>query len=405
MDKKFTSNDLPLSELLNQAHQGTLQLPDFQRGWVWDDNHITSLLASVSLSYPIGAVMTLRTGNPEVKFKPRLLEGVTKPEQVEPDFLLLDGQQRTTSLYLALRSGDPVPTRSSRGVEMSQRYFADIQKCIDLDADREEAIVSVPASRQTTNFRGEVMLDVSNRAKQITAQMFPLDIVLDSSETAMWQVDYLKDGDMAQRLETWIAFSKTVIEPFAHYLVPTIELTRATPKEAVCQVFEKVNTGGVSLTVFELLTATYAADHFNLRDDWQERQDALVGYNLLSEFPATDFLQIITLLATRERRAQFVARNPGDERAPAVSCKRKDVLKLDLADYQRWADDVTKALPRVVRFLHGECVFAAQDLPYATQIVPLAAIMTAVGERADSHAATRMLRQWYWCGVFGEMYG
>ena len=85
MDKKFTSNDIPLSDLLNQGHSGALQLPDFQRGWVWDDNHITSLLASVSLSYPIGAVMTLQTGNPEVKFKPRPLEGVTAtgaPESV-----------------------------------------------------------------------------------------------------------------------------------------------------------------------------------------------------------------------------------------------------------------------------------------------------------------------------------
>ncbi|MGH3697290.1 MAG: DUF262 domain-containing protein [Pseudonocardiaceae bacterium] len=71
MDKKFTSSGVPLVDLLDQAGNGALQLPDFQRGWVWDDNHITSLLASVSLSYPIGAVMTLRTGNPEVKFKPR----------------------------------------------------------------------------------------------------------------------------------------------------------------------------------------------------------------------------------------------------------------------------------------------------------------------------------------------
>jgi uncharacterized protein with ParB-like and HNH nuclease domain len=129
VDKKFTSNDMPLSDLLNRAHSGALQLPDFQRGWVWDDNHISSLLASVSLSYPIGAVMTLRTGNPEVKFKPRLLEGVTGATHDEPEFLLLDGQQRTTSLYLALRSGQAVPTRDARKKEMTRRYFADIRAC------------------------------------------------------------------------------------------------------------------------------------------------------------------------------------------------------------------------------------------------------------------------------------
>jgi uncharacterized protein with ParB-like and HNH nuclease domain len=71
VDKKFTSGDMPLGDLLDQARDGELQLPDFQRGWVWDDNHITSLLASVSLSYPIGAVMTLDTGNADVRLQPR----------------------------------------------------------------------------------------------------------------------------------------------------------------------------------------------------------------------------------------------------------------------------------------------------------------------------------------------
>ncbi|MDE0115408.1 MAG: DUF262 domain-containing protein [bacterium] len=73
-EKKFESNEKPLSDLIKMAASGRLQLPDFQRSWVWDDNHIVSLLASISLSYPIGAVMTLRTGNPEVKFQPRLLK-------------------------------------------------------------------------------------------------------------------------------------------------------------------------------------------------------------------------------------------------------------------------------------------------------------------------------------------
>jgi uncharacterized protein with ParB-like and HNH nuclease domain len=75
VEKKFTSDEVPLGQLLDQARVGNLQLPDFQRGWVWDDGHIGSLLASISLSYPIGAVMTLQTGNPDVRFRPRPLEG------------------------------------------------------------------------------------------------------------------------------------------------------------------------------------------------------------------------------------------------------------------------------------------------------------------------------------------
>lgn len=52
-----------------------IQLPDFQCGGIWDDTHIKSFLASVSLSYPIGAIMMLENGNQKVRFKPRPIEG------------------------------------------------------------------------------------------------------------------------------------------------------------------------------------------------------------------------------------------------------------------------------------------------------------------------------------------
>ena len=58
-NKTFQSPDLPLDELLSNVKAGKVQLPDFQREWVWDDDHVKSLLASVSLSYPIGAIMML----------------------------------------------------------------------------------------------------------------------------------------------------------------------------------------------------------------------------------------------------------------------------------------------------------------------------------------------------------
>lgn len=275
MDKKFTSDEAPLAQLLEQARTGSLQLPDFQRGWVWDDNGIRSLLASISLSYPIGAVMTLQTGNADVKFRPRLLEGVKVDKPVAPDLLLLDGQQRTTSLFLVLKSGKPVPTRDSRGNNMQRRYYVDMRSALNPAADREETIVSVPADGLVKNFRGEVKMDVSARPAEIAAQMFPLGIVLDYAQAMAWQLDFLQNGpgEAGDRLQTWMRFNEAIINAFVQYQVPTIQLVKATPKEAVCQVFEKVNTGGVSLTVFELLTATYAADDFNLRDDWQDRKD------------------------------------------------------------------------------------------------------------------------------------
>ncbi|GAA4539816.1 GmrSD restriction endonuclease domain-containing protein [Amycolatopsis samaneae] len=407
MEKKFTSDEVPLAQLLDQAKSGKLQLPDFQRGWVWDDNHISSLLASLSLSYPIGAVMTLQTGNPDVRFRPRPLQGVELRGSVEPEFLLLDGQQRITSLYLALRSGAPVPTTDARNNPLERRYFADIKACIDPACDREDAIKGVPGDGLVKTFRGDVTLDVSTTEAQVAAGIFPLDRVMDYSETMSWHYAYVDNGpgERDERLQIWRTFHESVINAFYQYQVPTIALIRSTPKEAVCQVFEKVNTGGVSLTVFELLTATYAADDFNLRADWDERKRLLGAERLLRRFEATDFLQILTLLATFDRRKRELADKPGDDKASAVSCKRRDVLRLELADYRKWADEATEALRRVVRFLHGEHVYRANDVPYATQLVPLTAIFVALGDAVDRPHVQQMLQQWYWCGVLGEMYG
>lgn len=72
----FDAISRSLSELLADVDDGRLQLPDFQRGWVWDDDHIKSVIGSVAKSFPIGAIMLLETGNEEIRFNPKPVEGV-----------------------------------------------------------------------------------------------------------------------------------------------------------------------------------------------------------------------------------------------------------------------------------------------------------------------------------------
>lgn len=408
MEEKFSSDKNPLSDLLQKAESGVLQLPDFQRGWVWDDNHIKSLLASISLSYPIGAVMTLETGNADVRFAPRLLEGVDcKP--VKPDMLLLDGQQRMTSLFLALKSKKPVPTKDTRGNKIDRHYYADINKSIDSNVEREEeAIISVPKNRViTSDFGHTVKLDLSTRDKEIAAGLFPLDIVLDGGATTDWMMAYVasKKEDVQDALETWKQFYTEIVEPFLHYQVPVIKLAKSTKKEAVCQVFEKVNTGGVTLTVFELLTATYAADAFNLRNDWKKRSTKFHNQEILDQLQATEFLQVVTLLSTYAKRKHALSNGIPEDKSPGVSCKRREILRLPLDEYIRWADSAMDGLERTAKFLRNECMFRRKDLPYVSQLIPLGAIFGVMGDVADTFQNRQQLSRWYWCGVLGELYG
>ena len=259
-----------LGTLLKEAAEGSSQLPDFQRGWIWDDDRVRSLLASISLGYPIGAVMMLRAGGDSVRFKQRPLEGVPTPVQRNAERLILDGQQRLTSLFQSLRLDRPVLTRDQRGREIERWYYVDMRRALDPNTDREDAVVSLPADRQIKRFGRDVVEDYSTPEREYEAMLFPLSRAFDASA---WRMDFERFWEYDRsKIELWNDFEEKIVKRFEQYQVPVIELGRDTPKEAVCQVFEKVNTGGVTLTVFELLTATFAADDFQLRPDWEERE-------------------------------------------------------------------------------------------------------------------------------------
>jgi uncharacterized protein with ParB-like and HNH nuclease domain len=143
----FDSPDYDLEELLKDVGSGEIQLPDFQRPWKWDDDRIRSLIESISYEHPIGVVMMLEIGGDGVRFKPTPLAGVLGASAVNPEHLLLDGQQRLTSLFQALASRDAVDTVDARGKKLRRFYYLDIEQSLDESADRYEAILSVPEDR------------------------------------------------------------------------------------------------------------------------------------------------------------------------------------------------------------------------------------------------------------------
>ena len=390
------TNDRPLTDLMEAVDTGVAQLPDFQRGWVWDDGRIKALILSVIHSFPVGAAMFLEYGNESIRFKHKPIEGSAADSNTKPVELILDGQQRLTSLYNALYSKKPVRTRTDKGKEIERYYYLDIEKALDPDADDEEVVISIPATKQVTfDFGRKVEKDLSTRQNEFKLKMFPLNIILDSSEEQGWQNEYYAYYNYdSEVIKQFTDLFTNIIMPTQKYAMPVILLDKETPKEAVCQVFENVNTGGVSLTVFELVTAIFAMDDFQLRKDWEERKEQYFSGDLLNTVTATDFLTALTLLAS------FKA-------GGTVSCKKKDVLALKLTAYQKYADDLCQGFSIAEKLLQEERVFSSRDLPYSTQLIPLAAICTVLmdGKKINTTTVKNMVKQWYWCGVFGELYG
>lgn len=241
----FKSDNELLCELLNQVENHDLQLPDFQRGWVWEDSRIQALLASLTLGYPVGAVMLLESGG-DFHFKCKNVEG-SGDEFKEPKCMILDGQQRLTSSFQSMRSKNVVNTRNDQKTPIKRFYYLNIDKALNTTTDRIEAIVSVDENKQIReNIGRDIVLDLSTPELEYKNKMIPFNIMSDSQEVGNWirkyeeYYNYDKDIIIQDHL-----LQDKIISVLLNYRIPIIKVLKDTPKEAVCQVFEKVNQGGV----------------------------------------------------------------------------------------------------------------------------------------------------------------
>lgn len=416
----FRTNPYSLHELLKDCHSGKLQLPDFQRSWVWDEDRIKSLVASVSRAFPVGALMTLDTGG-GIDFKPRLVEGASLAEHRLPDALLLDGQQRMTSLYQVTLRNEVVKTVTAKNKRVERWFYIDMKAALDESLDREEAIVAVPTDRILKSaFGREVELDLSTRENEYLSLMYPLSMVFKWDDWSMGCMQWASENSDFK--DTWALlkkFKEEVLDNFIHYQVPVIALDKSTSKEAVCVVFEKVNTGGKALDAFELITAMYAADGHELRKDWygdgsvegrhrrlsRVLRPADAENGILANVANTDFLHVISLFHTRDRRREAERQGKSGKELPQVIGNRPALLNLPLSAYLQYQSRVEQGFIRAAKFLHMLHIYRIYDLPYQSQIIPLAAILAEIGDSWEHEANRAKLARWYWNGVFGELYG
>jgi len=401
----MASQDRVLREILKEVCDGTIQLPDFQRDWVWDDNRIKALIVSLANNYPVGAVMFLETGG-EINFKYRKFTGITDEINRVPSNLVLDGQQRITSILNAMYLTKPVNTQTEQNKKIKRFYYFDINEIAKEHIDWDFAVISVNENKQiTSNFGKTIELDLSTTELECKQKYIPVNIIFDEMAFSNWRNEYQNyyinndQENLMKHFNMLQLFEQKVRNNIFNYHIPVITLSKDTPKEAVCQVFENVNTGGVALNVFELVTAIFASDGFNLREDWTNRVNHFKEHKaqILSNVSATDFLTAMTLYT------KYLAYKENPENA--VLCKRKNVLELKMTDFKAYADNLEHAFLEAAKFLNSLCIYSDRDIPYSTQLIPLSAVIAALGDKSHYSDVKDKVAQWYWCGIFGEMYG
>jgi hypothetical protein len=295
-----------------------------------------------------------------------------------------------------------VATKDGRGKRLSRRYYVDIAVALEGEDRIDDAVRSLPEDGIVrANFGKDIVFDVSTPEREIEQGYFPINLLF-SDDVLSWLFE-LPDKDQAKE------FNARIIQPARTYNIPAIELDTETSKSAVATVFEKVNTGGLALNVFELLTATFAGDKdyydangsdFRLNEDWQKTQEMFAHRSVLADLENTDFLQAVTLLATRKRNLADTSAKP-----VGISAKREDVLKLTLHDYLEWVSPLREAFLWTADFLADRHIFESKFVPYPKQVVPLAVTKVIMGTDADLLGPRSRLIRWFWSGILGELYG
>ncbi len=269
----------PIPRLMNQVTGGTLGLPEFQRDFKWDPKDTVGLIVSIIEGYPIGSLLTWVPGN--IEFGRRSVYLAPPLEKSASVSLILDGQQRITSIFLSLIHQDE--TEWSLGTKRKSKdptYWLHLKNFMDQPADPETYITySRPIFRRKKYVSSRVVDPVTRKmmnfdeATALESGYVPLFKIY-SSEAQ--QIDFTKYG-FTNTLNKAIIKLRDLLN---QYEIPTIEIDQNTGIDSVAFIFEKVNNSGLDLDTFELLNAklykysTNPEDCFHLRDLWKATLEA-----------------------------------------------------------------------------------------------------------------------------------
>lgn len=390
----FSTPSYDLIDLFHRIDRGDLQLPDFQRDYRWNVDQIRNLLVTVLRGYPMGALLALDTRNTEMRFRPRPLHGA--PDLgVDPGLLLLDGQQRLTTLYQCLEHDGLVSTVDFRNKRVHRRFYVDLVKAVSADVMPDEAVIAVDQDGVVrSHFASLHGQRISNREDAIAAGVVPVWLLLADEGTDM--LFDLANGLEPAQQEQIKRFHNQVVKPLVRYSVPMTRLDRETAQEGIGSIFAQANSTGLQMDVFELLTALFAAQDpdYALRKDWEETEKVLRKYPALDGIGQTEFLSAVAL---------YVSSKQGH-----ASGQRESILKLRLEDYIPAAKTMRAAFHEAASYMAQRCIITTSQVPYTAQLVPLAVIIALLAEEPGTlskREAWNRLNRWFWCGVFGELYG
>jgi len=322
MSTSLQNISIKYSDLLSEIETGQVKIPQFQRKFVWSIKDSAKLLDSIIKGYPIGTFIYWRTN--ERLRSVRNLGNIVLPEPKYGEFVnyVLDGQQRLTSLYAALK-GVKIGEEDGKTSDYSEIY-------INLWADEEEDIVTTEIEKCTA----EKIIKLTDLMKG------GYTIFKNYPEELHEKLDHYKNA-------------------LSGYTFSVINLKNAQIDVAT-EVFTRLNVGGKSLSLFEIMVAkTYhifekknekEEDIFDLSIKYEELSAELSASHY-DTIPSATILQVISILLEKD-------------------CTRKTILKLDKMAFINIWDEAVNCIKSSIDFFRSYGIVVGRILPYNALLVP-----------------------------------
>lgn len=312
------------SELIFEIQRGIIKIPKFQRDFVWSVEKTAKLLDSILKGYPIGTFILWET-NERINDIKNIgdLDIPTTPSGTKVQYVL-DGQQRITSLFAAYM-GAKIKKTGEKNVTDYNKIVVDLDRDID---DNEGQVITVePAGTKHLSLHDVLNFSFSKARS-------------------------LEDTFSNDELNLINSYS-TVFKTYEFSVV----LLRKEDIDAAIEVFTRINTGGQTLTLFEIMSAkTYdETQDFDMQVKWTAFIEELenVKYEGIS---STVVLSTLSLILSRSKE-----------------CKRKTILNLHKQDIINSWDSIISALKDSIDYFRTTYgIPVSRLLPYDSLLVPFA---------------------------------
>jgi uncharacterized protein with ParB-like and HNH nuclease domain len=322
-----------LQEILKMIDEAKVKLPEFQRDFRWEVNDVIELIISIMRGFPAGVLLFWDIRGAKSRLAERLFEGVDGSRKNETEYLVLDGQQRLSSLYQLFHT-EYVDLKGGK----RRKFFLDLKELKEEKLD--DAVKYFSENEIKKN-------KLDSKESQVSRELIPFSVLAKPDEFREWKARYAKyklyQGNVDDPAEYQDRFSALMnqfekdfldegkpIRNLLEYLFHYIELPPSLDLEAVTTIFEKLNTTGQPLNIFEILTAKFYTD-INLREKWEE---TLQRYDIINKFKKD---KKDTTLAILILKAILLKKSIDRPELRTLECKRRDLLgrlsPSDINDY------------------------------------------------------------------------